>query len=59
MVAMPRKTMRSRRARSEAFYGDIDFIPTEEYGPADAARAYDDAAWVVALASRMIEQLGS
>ena len=50
---------RLRRERELAFYGDIDFIPTEEYGTADSERAYDEAAWVVALAGLVIEQLGS
>ncbi len=48
---------RLRRERELAFYGDIDFIPTEEYSAADAERAYADAAWVVTLASTVIERL--
>lgn len=50
---------RLRRERELAFYGDIDFIPTEEYSAADAERAYADAAWVVVLASEAIDRLGS
>lgn len=47
-----------------AFYGDVDFIPTEQYTSDDAQRAYDEAAWVVTLATRVIgpyprQQLGS
>jgi HEPN domain-containing protein len=49
---------RLRREREQAFYGDIDFIPTEEYSAADSERAYDEAAWVVALAGEVIERLG-
>jgi HEPN domain-containing protein len=45
---------RLRRERELAFYGDIDFVPTEEYSAADAARAYEDAAWIVALAGDVI-----
>ena len=45
---------RLRRERELAFYGDIDFIPTEEYSPADAQRAYEEAAWVLDLAARVI-----
>jgi HEPN domain-containing protein len=41
---------RLRRDRELAFYGDIDFVPTEQYSAADAARAYDEAAWILALA---------
>lgn len=45
---------RLRRERELAFYGDIDFIPTEEYSATDAARAYDEAAWVLVLATDVI-----
>lgn len=45
---------RLRRERELAFYGDIDFVPTEQYSAADAARAYDEAAWIVALAGRVV-----
>ncbi|MBI4562333.1 MAG: HEPN domain-containing protein [Candidatus Rokubacteria bacterium] len=48
---------RLRRERELAFYGEIDFIPTEEYSVADAERAYGEAAWVVALASEVIDRL--
>jgi HEPN domain-containing protein len=48
---------RLRRERELAFYGDIDFIPTEEYSAADGARAYEEAAWVVDLAGDVIERL--
>src|SRR5438552_15431984 len=34
---------RLRRERELALYGDIDFIPTEEYSAADGQRAYDEA----------------
>jgi HEPN domain-containing protein len=50
---------RLRRERELAFYGDVDFIPTEEYSVADAERAYADAAWVVALAGEAIDRLSS
>jgi HEPN domain-containing protein len=45
---------RLRRDRELAFYGDVDFIPTEQYSAADAKRAYDEAAWIVGLAGRVI-----
>jgi HEPN domain-containing protein len=45
---------RLRRDRELAFYGDIDFIPTDRYSAADAERAYTDAAWIVALAEDVI-----
>src|SRR3970282_2906629 len=43
-----------RKERELAFYGDIDFVPTEEYTTEDADRAYADAAWVATLARRVI-----
>jgi HEPN domain-containing protein/predicted nucleotidyltransferase len=43
-----------REHRELAMYGDIDFIPTERYSEEQAARAYDDAAWVLQLAERVI-----
>ena len=43
---------RLRRERELAFYGDIDFIPTEEYSEEDARQAIQDARWVVALAKQ-------
>jgi uncharacterized protein len=47
---------RLRRERELAFYGDVNFIPTEEYKDADAQQAYGDAAWVVRLAARVIDR---
>lgn len=49
---------RLRRERELAFYGDVDFIPTEEYSAGDAARAYSEAADVVDLAGDVIGRLG-
>jgi HEPN domain-containing protein len=45
---------RLRKERELAFYGDIDFIPTEEYSPEDGARALDEARVVVAAAQKTI-----
>lgn len=50
---------RLRRERELAFYGDVDFIPTEQYSAADGERAYSEAAWVVELAGRVISRLPS
>ena len=36
-----------RKEREFAFYGDIDFIPTEEYRSEDAERALADALFVL------------
>ncbi len=48
---------RLRRERELPLYGDIDFIPTEGYSAADVQRAYDEAAWVLALAQAAIRPL--
>lgn len=50
-----RLSARLRKEREFAFYGDIDFIPTEQYAEADAARATEDAATSVKAAARVIE----
>jgi HEPN domain-containing protein len=46
-----------RKERELAFYGDIDFIPTEEYGEPHARAAYEGAAFVLTLAQDVIRQL--
>jgi hypothetical protein len=40
---------RLRKEREFAFYGDEDFIPTEEYTSKDAQKALDDARFVLSL----------
>jgi hypothetical protein len=35
-------------------YGDIDFIPSDEYGPEDATRAATEAAFIVEAALLVI-----
>jgi hypothetical protein len=45
---------RLRREREFSFYGDIDFIPTEEYTREDALTAIDDARFVVKAATVLI-----
>jgi HEPN domain-containing protein len=44
---------RLRRERELAFYGDIDFNPTEEYTARDARQAIKEAKWVVGLAKKV------
>jgi HEPN domain-containing protein len=44
-----------RKERELAFYGDTDFIPTEEYSERDAERAFNDAVYVLEAARRHIE----
>lgn len=43
---------RLRRERELSFYGEEDFIPTEEYTLKDAERAIRDAAWIVRMAEK-------
>ena len=56
-VAIPRLTGISKWLRKErelAFYGDIDFVPTEEYGVDEAQRAIQDATFVVTIAESLL-----
>ncbi|MCW4021156.1 MAG: HEPN domain-containing protein, partial [Candidatus Bathyarchaeota archaeon] len=46
---------RLRKERELSFYGDIDFIPTEEYTITDAQEAMEGANFVVAVARKLIE----
>jgi len=43
-----------RKEREISFYGDIDFIPTEEYSRDDALKAIDDAKFAVKMAEQVI-----
>jgi HEPN domain-containing protein len=43
-----------RKEREFAFYGDIDFIPTEEYAREDGERALADALFVLERAEAFI-----
>lgn len=44
-----------RKEREISFYGDIDFIPTEEYRKEDASRALEGARSVVEMAAFVIK----
>jgi len=44
-----------RKEREFAFYGDIDFIPTEQYSVSDAERAIADANEVFECARTVID----
>jgi HEPN domain-containing protein len=46
---------RLRKERELAFYGDIDFIPTEEYTREDAKEAIDDTRMVTEAAKKLIK----
>ena len=43
-----------RKERELAFYGAIDFIPTDEDTREQAEQALDDATWVVSVAAHVI-----
>jgi HEPN domain-containing protein len=51
LVAISREL---REDREKAFYGDIDFIPTEEYSAEDGERARDGARLAAAAAQQVI-----
>lgn len=44
-----------RKEREFSFYGDIDFIPSEQYSKEDAQRAIDDAMFAVQMADLTIQ----
>lgn len=44
-----------RNERERAFDGDIEFIPTREYGREDAQQALDAARFVLQVARRLIQ----
>jgi len=44
-----------RKERELAFYGDLDFIPTEEYTEEEAKKAIEGAQFVLELAKRIIK----
>jgi HEPN domain-containing protein len=48
LPALAEISLRLRRDREAAFYGDIDLIPERVFGPEDAARALSDAERVLA-----------
>jgi|SRR3989304_7380915 len=45
-----------RKERELAFYGDIDFIPTEEYTLKDAKEAIKGSNFVMKIAKRMMQK---
>jgi HEPN domain-containing protein len=50
---MARISKKLRKERELAFYGDIDFIPTDEYDIEDAKEAIESAEYVVNIARRL------
>ncbi len=47
-----------RKEREFSFYGDIDFIPTEEYKKKDGSRAISDAKSVVNVCKKLLSAKG-
>lgn len=43
-----------RKEREFSFYGDVDFIPTEEYTEDDARKAMEGANFIVQMAMKVI-----
>jgi HEPN domain-containing protein len=54
LTALAEISRRLRKERELALYGDIDFIPTEQYSPEDAAEARDGACLAVAAARKLV-----
>lgn len=46
-----------RKERELSFYGDVDFIPTEEYDREEAERAIKEATFVVEVARKVIPEV--
>ena len=53
VVKLAKISRELRKERELAFYGDIDFIPTEEYTPKDAKKAMEGAKFVVGITKRL------
>jgi HEPN domain-containing protein len=51
---LARISKRLRKDRELAFYGDIDFIPTREYGPPEGRAAMEEARIVLDVARRVV-----
>lgn len=47
---------RLRKERELAFYGDIDFIPTEEYTPEDAIWVINSTEFILGLTEKIIRE---
>lgn len=48
-----------RKEREFAFYGDVDFIPTDEYSREDAEKARESAKFVVTIAQKAVKNVDS
>lgn len=57
LPALAELSTRLRKDRELSFYGDTDFIPSEQYSEKEAAQAIDDATLAVKMATRVISRL--
>lgn len=55
IMKLARISRKLRKERELAFYGDIDFIPTDEYTREDAIEAMKGANYVVSIARRLLK----
>lgn len=54
LTALAEASKELRKEREFSFYGDIDFIPTDEYDAEDADRAIDQARLATACLGRLL-----
>jgi len=55
IIRLAKISKKLRKERELAFYGDIDFIPTDEYTLGDAKEAIEGANYVVNMARRLLK----
>ena len=55
IIRLAKISKKLRKERELAFYGDIDFIPTDEYTLGDAKEAIEGANFVVNMARRLLK----
>ena len=48
-----------RKEREFSFYGDIDFIPTEEYTRQDAKKCIEDIKFVIQIAKMFVKDINN
>ena len=57
-LGMPRivaVSSRLRKDRELSFYGDDDFLPSDNYGPQDSRQCCDDADWILGMVERFFK----
>lgn len=56
LVKISKISEKLRKERELAFYGDIDFIPTDKYTLRDAKGAIQDAHYVIKIARKLLKK---